>query len=143
MAELATKPPPDGFLPHDRKSAVTNPWEPLFSRRTPGVVEIGVWLSPAHCNAREFVHGGVIAALSDAAMGYSCGARLLAEQTQKPPSLVTMNLTVDFVATARVGSWLQVTPRVLKAGRSIGFVDALVTADGLVARASAVFRVLS
>jgi acyl-coenzyme A thioesterase PaaI-like protein len=54
---------------------------------------------------------------------------------------LTVNLAIDFVSTARGGSWLQVTPRILRAGKATGFVDATVTADDkIIARASAIFR---
>jgi uncharacterized protein (TIGR00369 family) len=132
-------PPPEGFAPHFRKSPVTDPWEPLFSRKVDGAVQIGTWLREAHCNSRGLLHGGVIAALADNAMGLSCGASLPSVQ-----GLVTISLTVDYVGSAKIGQWLQVEPRVLKTGRSMGFADALITAGGAtVARASATFRVLS
>jgi uncharacterized protein (TIGR00369 family) len=128
---------PEGFAPHFRKSAVTDPWEPLYSRRTDaGAVQIGLRLAPAHCNSRAMVHGGVIASLADNAMGMSYAAALDA-----PTGIVTVSLTVDYVGAAKVGQWLQVEPRVIRAGKAMGFVDALVTADGVtVARASATFR---
>jgi uncharacterized protein (TIGR00369 family) len=130
--------PPQGFAPHFRKSPVTDPWEPLYSRRVEGVVQIGVTLRDVHCNSRGFVHGGVIAALADNAMGLSCGAGMPSVQ-----GLVTISLSVDYVGAAKVGQWMQVEPRVLRTGKSMGFADALITADGaLIARASATFRVL-
>ncbi|HET7153910.1 MAG TPA: PaaI family thioesterase [Hyphomicrobiaceae bacterium] len=131
--------PPEGFTPHFRKSPVTNPWEPLFSRKIDGAVQIGLWLREVHCNSRGLLHGGVIAALADNAMGLSCGASLPSVQ-----GLLTVSLTVDYVGAAKIGQWLQIEPRVLRTGKSMGFADALVTADGtVVARASATFRVLS
>ncbi len=137
---------PSGFAPHFRRSPVTEPWEPLFSRKTPGQVEIGVRLARAHCNSRGLVHGGVIAALADNAMGLALHAAR-AEQSgeaESGGSALTTTLAIDYLASAAIGAWLQVTPRVLKAAGSTGVVDALVTADGvLVARANAVFRVLA
>ena len=88
--------PPEGFAPHFRKSPVTNPWEPLFSRKIDGTVQIGLWLREAHCNSRGLLHGGVIAALADNAMGLSCGASLPSVQ-----GLVTVSLTVDYVGAPR------------------------------------------
>lgn len=134
---------PAGFAPHYRKSPVTDPWEPLYSRRSPGLVEIGLRVADAHCNSRGFLHGGVLTALADNAMGLSYHeARMLTLGSgEEKVGAVTVSLSVDFLASARPGDWLQVTPRVLKAGRSIGFVDAAVTAnDETIARASAIFR---
>ena len=137
---------PEGFAPHFRKSPVTDPWEPLYSRRVGTVIEIGTRLAAAHCNSRGFVHGGVIAALADNAMGLSFNeARLAALGADAAPTggAVTVTLSLDFLSTARTGSWLQVCPRVLRAGGATGFVDALVTADGEpIARANAVFRMV-
>ncbi len=130
--------PPENSAPHFRKSPVTDPWEPLYSRRTDGTVQIGLWLLDVHCNSRGLVHGGVVAALADNAMGLSCGVSMGSAQ-----GLVTVSLTVDYVGAAKVGQWLQIEPRVLRTGKSMGFADALVTADGaVVARASATFRAL-
>ena len=39
--------PPEGFAPHFRKSPVTDAWEPLFSRRVDGSVQIGLRLAAA------------------------------------------------------------------------------------------------
>lgn len=68
--------PPEGFAPHFRKSLVTDAWEPLFSRRVDGSVQIGLRLADKHCNSGGFLHGGVIAALADNAMGLSCAGEL-------------------------------------------------------------------
>lgn len=133
---------PEGFGPHFRRSRVTDPWEPLLSRVTPEAVQIGLVLTEAHCNSRGFVHGAVIAALADNAMGLSYLQVLRATRPDAAPGgAVTLSLSVDYAATARPGQWLQVSPRVIRAGGGVGFVDALVTADGeAAARASAVFR---
>lgn len=109
------------------------------------MVEIGIVLAVNHCNSRGFVHGGVIAALADNAMGLSFHeSRAGALGDTSGTGSVTVNLSVDFLATAKVGDWLQISPRVLKGSGATGFVDALVVANGeIVARTSAVFRVLS
>ena len=130
--------PPEGFAPHFRKSPVTDPWEPLFSRQVEGAVQIGFRLQEAHCNSRGWLHGGVIAALTDNAMGLSCGKVLGSVQ-----GLVTVSLAVDYVGAAKLGQWVQIEPRVLRTGRSMSFADALIRADGaLIARANATFRSL-
>lgn len=129
---------PTGFEPHDRKSPLTDPWEPLYSRRTDDAVVLGLQVTAAHTNSRGFVHGGLISALADNAMGLSCGRRL-----GDGASLVTVNLTLDFLASAQVGQWLEFDTRFLKPGGSLCFAQAFVTADGApCARANAVFKVV-
>lgn len=131
--------PPEGFAAHFRKSRVTDPWEPLYSRRAGDTVQIGLYVGEAHCNSRGLLHGGVIAALADNAMGLSCVAAMSDGAAR---GLVTVGLTIDYVGAAKLGQWLQMEPRVLKVGGSLAFADALVTADGAaIARASASFKV--
>jgi len=142
--DSATSQPRSGFISHFRKSPVTDPWEPLFSRATDRLVEIGLLVGSAHCNSRGWVHGGVIATLADNAMGLTYHVARRSMIVGAPSSGgVTVNLSVDYIATAVVGQWLQFTPRVVKAGPGFGFIDCVVTADdGAIARASAVFKVL-
>lgn len=132
------KPPPKGFAPHHRKSPLTDPWEPLYSRNTGKAVHIGLWLDECHTNSRGLAHGGLIAALADNAMGLSCGLHV-----ENVAGLVTVGLAVDFLSSATTGQWLEVVPEVVKAGGTLAFAQCLVTADGKVcARANATFSVL-
>jgi acyl-coenzyme A thioesterase PaaI-like protein len=107
--------PPEGFSRHFRSSPVTDSWEPLFSRRGEKAVQLGVWVRQSHCNSRGILHGGVM----------------------------TVSLTIDYLAAAKIGQWLLIDPRVVKTGKTLGFADAMITADGdVVARANAAFRML-
>ncbi len=127
---------PAGFEPHRRKSGLTAPWEPIYARKTAEAVQLGLRAGEAHANSRGLVHGGLITALADNAMGLSCGEQLAGET-----NLVTISLTVDFIGTARLGQWLEIRPEVLRAGLGHAFCVATVHADDtLCARASAVFR---
>ena len=70
---MADRAPPEGFQPHFRKSPLTDPWEPLYSKVLPDRVVIGLYVREPHTNSRGMLHGGLIAALADNAMGLSCG----------------------------------------------------------------------
>jgi uncharacterized protein (TIGR00369 family) len=129
---------PEGFEPHFRKSPLTDPWEPLYSKRTDKAVIIGLRLAKPHTNARGLIHGGLIAALADNAMGLSCG-----QQLGGATSLVTIGLSVDFVGSATIGQWLTVESDVIRTGSTICFAQSLVKADEvIIARANATFRVV-
>lgn len=131
--------PPEGFVRHFRQSPLTQPWEPLYSRRTDGAVVIGLWAREPHCNSRGFVHGGLISALADNAMGLTCATRI-----GDGASLVTVNLALDYMGVARIGQWLQFETGFVKLGGAICFTDLMVRADGEVcAKASGVFRVMN
>jgi uncharacterized protein (TIGR00369 family) len=129
---------PEGFEPHGRKSPLTEPWEPLYWKRTDKAVIVGLRLARPHTNGRGMIHGGLIAALADNAMGHSCGHVM-----DGVSSLVTIGLAVDFVGNAGVGQWLAVESEVIKTGKTICFAQSLIKADGVViARANATFRVV-
>ena len=66
----------EGFEPHFKKSAFTDPWESLLSRTLDDQVRIGVELRPAHCKSRGLVHGAFLAAITDNAIGLSIGTVL-------------------------------------------------------------------
>lgn len=132
--------PPAGFERHFRRSPLTEPWEPLYSRRADDRFSLGLWIRPAHCNARGMLHGGLVSALADNAMGLAC----VIAAGGNASGAVTASLTVDFLGSAKPGQWLEVAARARKAGSTLGFGSATVTADGVaIAGASAVFRMLS
>ncbi|HEX3915981.1 MAG TPA: PaaI family thioesterase [Caulobacteraceae bacterium] len=131
--------PPEGFARHYRKSPVTDAWEPLYSRKAEGTVRLGFQAARTHANGRGFVHGGLISALADNAMGLSC-----AETLGEISSLVTVSLAVDFLGSAQLGQWVEINPTVNKAGSTLCFAEATVTADGKAcAKARGTFRVVA
>lgn len=130
---------PEGFEPHTRRSGLTDPWQPIYARRSSRGVSLGIRADAAHANSRGWVHGGLITALADNAMGLSCG-----EQVRNADGLVTVSLSVDFVGAAKVGQWVEIRPEVIRIGSSLCFASALVLAnDRVCARASGVFKVVS
>lgn len=136
-------PMPAGYAPHTRRSPLTEPWEPLFSRETADAVHIALQVREAHCNSRGLAHGGLISSLADNAMGLSAVRQARQVPGNEKASAVTVALTLDFIDAAQVGDVLEFQPRVLKVGRTLAFVDCrVVCADRLVARASASFRMV-
>ena len=128
---------PADFKPHFRKSPFTDPWEPLYSKRTERGVTIGLRLASAHTNSRGLIHGGLIASLADNAMGYSC-----AQVMGWTASLLTVSLAVDYIGSAQIGQWLAVECEAIKTGSTICFAQGLIRAEGaVIARASGTFRV--
>tara|TARA_A100001391_G_scaffold145707_1_gene103305 strand:- start:14547 stop:14957 length:411 start_codon:yes stop_codon:yes gene_type:complete len=128
---------PAGFQPHTRKSGFTAPWEPIYHRPHDNGISLGLRAGDAHANSRGFVHGGLLSALCDNAMGLSCLPHLVDAK-----GLVTVNLSLDFLGSARVGQWLEFRADVTRVGRSLSFASATVLADGApCARATGVFKV--
>jgi uncharacterized protein (TIGR00369 family) len=129
---------PVGFERQTRRSPLTDPWEPIYSRQTSDAIILGLRLAKAHTNARGFVHGGLIAALTDKAMGHSCGHKMRGTH-----SLVTVSMSIDFISSAQIGQWLVVESEVIKTGGTLCFAQCRVTADDtVIARANGTFRVV-
>jgi uncharacterized protein (TIGR00369 family) len=129
---------PEGFERQLRRSPLTDPWEPIYSKQTQDAIILGLRLATPHTNARGFAHGGLIAALTDKAMGHSCGHKMRGVH-----SLVTVSMSIDFISSAQVGQWLTVETDVIKTGSTVCFAQSLVKADTVViARANATFRVV-
>ncbi|CAN5438576.1 PaaI family thioesterase [soil metagenome] len=129
---------PEGFARHPRSSPLTEPWEPIYFRATPEAYILGLRLAKAHTNSRGLIHGGLIAALADNAMGLSCCVKGGFQ------GIVTVNLSVDFLGSAKIGQWLAFETDFVKIGGSICFAQCFVTADGEpCARANATFKIPS
>jgi uncharacterized protein (TIGR00369 family) len=129
---------PEGFERQSRRSPLTDPWEPIYWKQTPDAIILGLRLATPHSNARGFAHGGLIAALTDKAMGHSC-----AHKMRGTHSLVTVSMAIDFIGSAQIGQWLTVETDVIKTGSTLCFTQCFVKADDVaIARANATFRVV-
>jgi uncharacterized protein (TIGR00369 family) len=126
---IMSQPIPEGFNPHFRKSPLTDPWEPLYSRLLEDRIVLGLRADERHCNSRGIVHGGLITALADNAMGLSCVAAYKAKGFDIPP-LVTITLHVDFLRAGSAGQWIEFSTTAIKTGAKIAAAQGVVTADG-------------
>jgi uncharacterized protein (TIGR00369 family) len=108
------------------------------------LVELGegsatVEMTPSEdmANHAGFVHGGMITALADSAMGRSL-------RTLKPgvARAMSFDLKLSFISAAKIGETLLATGRVVHAGRRTAVTECRVEAGGrLVATASGTFAV--
>ncbi|WP_169544722.1 PaaI family thioesterase [Sneathiella aquimaris] len=129
---------PSGFTHHFRQSRFTDPWEPLYSRILEDRIQLALIADEAHCNSRGFVHGGLITALADNAMGLSC-----AHQLDDIGGLVTVSLSTDFIDSGQIKDLLLFDTEVLKTGGRLCFAQCLVLAgDKPISRANASFQII-
>jgi uncharacterized protein (TIGR00369 family) len=99
---------------------------PIFIKpEEDGGILYGFRAEPRHCNAQDAVHGGMLAGFADIVL--TGGTNYLARLSR---FVVTISLTTDFLSPAKLGSWVQTRPEVLKVGRGTAFSQCLVTADG-------------
>ncbi|WP_221032859.1 PaaI family thioesterase [Actomonas aquatica] len=82
-----------------------------------GVTTVTLEAGPQHANPMGRVHGGVISALTDAAMG-TCYGRQLHEDDD----FSTIELKVNFMRPVKLGL-LTATAKVVQRGLRIGFLD--------------------
>ncbi|MBI1188132.1 MAG: thioesterase [Alphaproteobacteria bacterium] len=135
-------PIPDGFAPYTRPSPLIDPWRPLYMREDADRTILGLALREAHCNSRGTAHGGLIAALSDQAMGISCGVQLRA-QGRAVINLWTTSLSVDYLGAGTIGQWITFDTYFARVGQTLCHAELEVAADGAaIARARAAFRVV-
>ena len=128
---------PAGFKPLFRTSPLLELIGPVFHRGSGIDLEIGLRVEEKHCNARGTVHGGILATLADIALGYT-----LAFSADKPPKMITANLTLDFAGSASIGDWLQTRVDIQKQGSRLAFANCYISSgDQRIVRASAVFLV--
>lgn len=77
--------------------------------KTPRIV--GLLICPHHINYQDAAHGGVISTFADVALSH---AVYDAERPRLAPSTVT--LTVNYLAGARLGDWLEARVRIDRLG---------------------------
>lgn len=128
---------PSGFSRHDRRSGLTDPWEPLYAAASQQTFSLGLYAAAPHVNSRGFVHGGLLSALADNAMGLSC-----AREIDNVGGLVTVSLSIDYLGTARQNDWLEIQAEPSRIGQTLCFAQARILSGGtLCATAKAVFKV--
>ncbi|MFG0266255.1 MAG: PaaI family thioesterase [Rhodopirellula sp. JB055] len=104
-----------------------------------GKATVDIQCGPQHHNPMGRVHGGLVSALADAAMGIAFGRTLLSSE-----DFSTIEMKVSFIRPVREGV-LSAEATVIQRGLRIGFVECQITNEKgkLVATASATCTVLA
>ncbi|CAN5206300.1 hypothetical protein BH10PSE2_BH10PSE2_27990 [soil metagenome] len=130
--------PPPGFelaLGHDLgfNAAIG----PLYVGVIHGEAVLGFRVTEQHVNPMGFCHGAALAALSDMQM------TLVRPQIGLPDQAVpTITLSIDFLAPAPLGSWVEIRTELVRQTRGMIFTQAMLSADGdPVARTNAIYKV--
>jgi acyl-coenzyme A thioesterase 13 len=126
---------PAGFSLLYRSSPFLDTIGPLYSHGSGEGLVLGLRIAAKHTNARGLAHGGVLATLADIALGYA-----MESAAQRPGSLVTANLSLDFAGSAGLGDWVETKVDIQKMGSRLAFANAyLWVGSNRIVRASAVF----
>ena len=108
--------------PHDAFESGVGPF--YYRKDAAGKVVCRFIAEKRHMNGGGFMHGGCFLTFAD----YSCFA-FCEDHTNGEPA-VTVNLSGDFLASARVGETIEATGEVTRAGGRLIYVRGLITADG-------------
>ena len=88
----------------------------VYTRTAEGCEELGILTLPVHRNLSGNVHGGILMALFDRAMGRHARGLHPGER------FATGTMTVDFLRQVRVGDFIRIRPIAVKDGRRAVFM---------------------
>lgn len=130
---------PDGFKPRRFGDGFIAVNGPLYVKKLEPGILLGFRVERRHCNPMGICHGGMIATFCDMLLPIS--AHYLSPELARR-FLPTINLQVDYLAASKLGAWVQGEAQLLRATRSMVFMQGLVRADGEpVARVSGIFKI--
>lgn len=96
---------------------------PFWTRDNPdGIVSHGFIAQERHANLLGVVQGGMLMTFADRALGVAAW-----KAVDNQPS-TTVQFSMNFVAAAQIGSFIEITPRVIRATRSLIFMEGRLTA---------------
>ena len=128
---------PEGWRQIPRLSPFNALVGPLYERRGAGELSIGLRIEEKHVNSRGICHGGALATLADLALGYAMQSHL---EGEKAGGFVTVQLSIDYAGSAKIGDWIESDVRIQRIGARLAFADCYLVADGVrIVRASAIF----
>jgi uncharacterized protein (TIGR00369 family) len=129
---------PTGFRPIEIGGPFVRANGPLYGRWTGTHLQLGFRVEERHTNPIGTCHGGMMATFCDMLMPM---LSMYQGSDGRRSFLPTINLQVDYLGPAPIGSWVQGQGEVLRRTRTMVFVQGLVEADGEPAlRTSGIFR---
>lgn len=132
---------PEGFIPSDLIEGFLVHVGPLYMRPTPDQSAsflLAFRAEAQHVNRFGVVHGGMLATLADTAIG----TNLARTGGNTIETTLTLNLTLDYIAAARIDDWIEAHVVLTKERGKVRFGQCEMRCnDRLLVRASAVFYV--
>lgn len=137
MDDLPAMPaPPEGFVASRPRGPFSTHNGPYFERASETGAEQAFFILPRHCNQLGIVHGGMLSAFLDGVMASAVG------RAARAP-MVTIHLSLDFLAMARAGEWALGEARVTRLSGDVAFVEGRVHVGGRdLLRGSGVFKLM-
>ena len=130
---------PEGFRAREFGGGFMAVNGPLYARRTDAGFQLGFRVEERHCNPMRICHGGMMATFCDMLLPIT--AHVVSKEVALR-FLPTINLQIDYLAASPLGAWVQGEAELLRATKSLVFMQGLVHADGVpVARVSGIFKI--
>ena len=127
--------PPPGFEEAPDQGPFLENAGPLLMRHVHGEPVFGLLAEERHANRGGAVMGGMLATFADYALGRAIEADADDDHTR-----ATVSLTVDYLAPAKPGDWIESRASVDRVGGALAFADCSLRVEGReVVRARAVF----
>ncbi len=131
---------PVGFLPYCTDETFNDVTAPLFIKPQEGDElgpVLGMRIEKKHCNYVGMAHGGCLMTFMDIALSAAvCDA--LGKYTSTP----TINISFDFMSSAKEGDWIYAKILSVNKTRTMGFVNAMIEGkNGSIARVSGCFKI--
>lgn len=110
---------------------------PLWTRRTEQGWQYGLHTVAKHLNPAGVVHGGALLTLADHVM-----SAVAWEVCERQPCL-TLDMSAQFLSSARSGDWLTATAQVVRSSRSLIFMEvALSVENKVIFKAQALLKIV-
>jgi acyl-coenzyme A thioesterase PaaI-like protein len=126
---------PEGFVIFRNAGAFAEKNGPLYFRQSDST--LGFCVSPAHSNPIGVCHGGWLSSFLDMQMSL----KAFREGGFEDRFLVTVSLSLDFLAIASIGAWIEGQATVLRRSKSLVFIQGLAVSGGTpLLRSSGVYK---
>lgn len=130
--------PPRGFKPAKFSPGFLPLAGPYWLKSGEGNTIVGLRVGEHHINYIDVAHGGVLSTLADVAMSFQV------HDSERPQlNVATNSLTCNFLASAKLGDWIEAHARIDRIGKRIAYTSGEIRrGEEVLMTMSAVFTVL-
>jgi uncharacterized protein (TIGR00369 family) len=129
---------PAGFKPLNFAIGFLENIGPLYGKWENEKLTMGFRVEMRHSNPGRVAHGGMLATFADMFVPIAARMQAKADIGFAP----TISLNCDYLAPARIGSWVEGTAEALRKTKTLFFAQGIATSDGEIClRANAIFKV--
>jgi len=126
---------PGGFVARPLGAGFAEAFGPIYVN--PATQAMGFRVALKHLNPVGVCNGGAMATFADMQIAAVIAGSPGTSEGHQP----TISLSVDYLATAPLGAWVEAAVSLVKTTKTLIFTQALIAADGeIVARSQAIYR---